>query len=172
MREDLGAAVDYVLDGGPTQVGVESTIVDLSTGRPRLLRPGGVPRELLVTLIGGPLIDGAAEIRAPGTLPSHYAPRAAVELVAPGEVVAVAVAHAARGTWVAALCDDEPLPPAVLRLRKPPHLEGLARDLYALLRRADAAGVEVVVASLPPESGLGLAIADRLRHAAAPRPGS
>src|SRR3569833_539288 len=82
-RDDLGDDVDYILDGGPCAVGVESTIVDFSRGHPVLLRPGGMPRAAIEAIVG-PLAVAAAEApAAPGTLASHYAPRAEVIAVDP-----------------------------------------------------------------------------------------
>ncbi len=82
VRADLGADVDLVLDGGPCRVGVESTIVDCSGAHPAIARLGGVSREQVEDLLGAPVpILNAGEVRAPGTLASHYAPRARVEVV-------------------------------------------------------------------------------------------
>ncbi|MEM1418303.1 MAG: L-threonylcarbamoyladenylate synthase, partial [Myxococcota bacterium] len=92
---ELADAVDLLLDGGPCRVGVESTIVDLSGERARLLRPGGVAAEAIEEVLGTRLASAAGAPRAPGTLASHYAPRAALELVAPGEEAAALDAAAA-----------------------------------------------------------------------------
>ena len=152
---DLGGDVEYVLDGGPCAVGVESTIVDLSRGRAVLLRPGGLPREE-IEAIAGPLV--AADDRAPaapGTLATHYAPRARVIAVELADVPAAAFAR-----WPALAAVAAPLPDDVA---------GMARELYRALRDLDAAEVEVIVAALPPAAGLGEAVGDRLRRAAGPR---
>jgi L-threonylcarbamoyladenylate synthase len=170
---DLGDAVDYVLDGGPCAVGVESTIVDLSRGRPVLLRPGGMAREQIEP-ITGPLAARDVEApAAPGTLASHYAPRAELVAVAPAEVPAAVAAARARGRRVAVLAPRAAFA-AWQGLRAtarelPDDIAGIAHELYAALRDLDAAGIEVVVAALPPSAGLGEAIGDRLRRAAAPR---
>jgi L-threonylcarbamoyladenylate synthase len=158
VRQDLGGEVDFVLDGGPCAVGIESTIVDLSGEAPALLRPGGVPREALEAALGRavpPVGEGGP--RAPGRLASHYAPRARVILAEPRALEARAAELRALGMRV-----------EILRL--PEDAEAAARALYASLRDADARGVEAVVAAVPSEEGLGLAIADRLRKAAAERP--
>ena len=170
VAADLGGDVDYLLDGGPCEVGVESTIVDLSRGHPVLLRPGGLPREA-IEAIAGPL--AAADARAPaapGTLDSHYAPRAEVIAVELDEVPAVAAAQAGRvvvlapasafARWPQLRAGAHPLPDDV---------EGMARELYGALRELDARGVDVVIAALPPAAGLGEAVGDRLRRAAGPR---
>lgn len=156
VAADLGDAIEYLLDGGSCRVGVESTIVDLTGAAPVLLRPGGVAREELEEALGVRVGDpGARATRAPGTLPSHYAPRARVVAVPRAEVERVAAEEARRGT--------------VATLVLPDDLEEAARTLYARLRALDAAGADVIVAALPPERGLGVAIADRLRRAAGPR---
>ena len=176
VAADLGGAVDYLLDGGACEVGVESTIVDLSRARAVLLRPGGLPREA-IEAITGPLAAPDAEApAAPGTLASHYAPAAEVIAVAPDEVpaaVAAAIATHHRGARVAVLAPaaafaawpDLPAQPHHL----PDDLAGIARALYAALRDLDAAGFDVVIAALPPAVGLGEAVGDRLRRAAGPR---
>lgn len=173
---DLGDAVDYLLDGGACEVGVESTIVDLSRGRPVLLRPGGLAREP-IELITGPLgMPDAEAPAAPGTLASHYAPRAEVVAVAPDEVpAAVASVREVRGSAakIAVLAPAAAfaawLGLRVHAYRLPDEVAGMARALYAALRDLDAAGIDVVIAALPPAVGLGEAVGDRLRRAAGPR---
>lgn len=167
VAADLGGDVDYILDGGACDVGVESTIVDLSRGRCVLLRPGGMPREA-IEAIAGPL--AAADARAPaapGTLEAHYAPRAAVIAVELDEVMAAVAAQRGRvavlapgsafAQWPGLRAAAHPLPDDVA---------GMARELYGALRDLDASGVEVVIAALPPAAGLGEAVGDRLRRAA------
>jgi L-threonylcarbamoyladenylate synthase len=170
VASDLGDDVDYILDGGPCSVGVESTIVDLSRGVPVLLRPGGMARESIESLIG-PLISADADApAAPGTLASHYAPRAEVYAVEPAHVPAAVAAAKGRvgilapasalAAWGDLGAERYPLPDDV---------DGMARELYAALRDLDARGVDVVIAALPPAAGLGEAVGDRLRRAAGPR---
>ncbi len=167
---DLGGDVDYVLDGGPCSVGVESTIVDFSRGTPVLLRPGGMARATIEAVVGPLALPDATAPPAPGTLASHYAPRAMVIAVDLQDVPS-AVASA-RGT-VAVLAPESAfllwgdLPALACRL--PDDLDGMARNLYAALRDLDAQGVDVVIAALPPAIGLGEAVGDRLRRAAGPR---
>jgi len=160
VRADLGEDVALVLDGGPAAIGLESTIVDLTCDPPVVLREGGVPREQLAALLALAPVGATASVnRAPGSLPSHYAPRAKVVLVGKD---ALQTEHerladeGARVVVIEAPADDDAL-------------SALAHDLYARLRAADAANTDVVLAVLPPERGLGAAIADRLRRAAAPR---
>jgi L-threonylcarbamoyladenylate synthase len=170
---DLGAAIDYLLDGGPCEVGVESTIVDLSRGRAVLLRPGGLAREQIEPITGPLEAPDAAAPAAPGTLASHYAPRAEVIAVAPDEVPAAVAAARSRGARVAVLAPASafaawPALPAHAH-RLPDDAAGMARELYAALRDLDAEPIDVVIAALPPAAGLGEAVGDRLRRAAGPR---
>jgi L-threonylcarbamoyladenylate synthase len=167
---DLGDDVDYVLDGGPCSVGVESTIIDLSRGAPVLLRPGGMPREAIEALIG-PLRSADADApAAPGTLASHYAPHAEVYAVELSQVPhAVAAAKGRVGILAPASAFAAWGDLAGERYPLPDDVEGMARGLYAALRDLDARGVDVVIAALPPAAGLGEAVGDRLRRAAGPR---
>jgi len=170
VRADLGGDVDYILDGGPCRVGVESTIVDLSRDRPVLLRPGGLPREAIEVIVGPLAAPDAAAPAAPGTLASHYAPRARVVAVDPDDVpAAVAAEHGTRAVLApaSAFAAWGELPAIARAL--PDDLPGMARELYAALRDLDAAGVDVVIAALPPAVGLGEAVGDRLRRAAGPK---
>ncbi|MFG2621885.1 L-threonylcarbamoyladenylate synthase [Streptomyces sp. NPDC048507] len=173
VRAELGDGVDFVLDGGPCEVGVESTIVDVTGGTPAVLRPGGVTREDLEAVLGSPVaVPSTGRVRVPGQHPSHYAPNARVVLVEPGEVAAEAELAQELGHRVGVL-----LPPssagasvkahAVLPVPGAP--AAYARGLYGFLREFDRRGCDLIVASLPAEEGLGLAIANRLRRAAGPR---
>jgi L-threonylcarbamoyladenylate synthase len=174
VRAELGDAVDFVLDGGPCQVGVESTIVDATADVPGVLRPGGVTREDLEAVLGRPVaVHSMSRVRVPGQHPSHYAPRARVVLVDPDKVVVEAELMQALGRRVGVLL------PASLRgapvnvhavVQVPDSMADYARGLYEFLRELDQRGSDVIVASLPVESGLGLAIANRLHRAAGPRP--
>jgi L-threonylcarbamoyladenylate synthase len=176
VRADLGPDVDRILDGGRCQVGVESTVVDCSDGRPVVLRLGGVSRERLEAIVAGPVPvcdDGTRP--APGTLASHYAPRARVVLVAAPEVSARASDLVAAGARVGLLAAVPPadLPPGVTVLAAPADVDELARDLYRLLRDADRQRVDVLLAVPPEPVGIGAAVADRLARAARvaePRP--
>ena len=141
-----------ILDGGPCTVGVESTIVDLSTDTPALLRPGGVPVSAIEQILGVPL-SRTSRTRAPGTLASHYAPRTTLQLSPTPEATADRLRAEGRSVAV---------------LRAPADAADYARRLYAELRRLDTLGVEVLVAEPAPEGsgGLALAVNDRLRRAA------
>ena len=167
---DLGGEVDFVLDGGPCSVGVESTIVDLSGPEPALLRPGGVALEALERVLGRPVSHRVAgDVRAPGMLPSHYAPRAGLVLASRSEAPRLAAELQRAGRRVALCSPEDATTAGVVHLRVPDDVTELARSLYALLRDVDAAGVDVAVVVVPEGAGLGLAVLDRLRRAAAPR---
>ena len=158
----LGDRVDMVLDGGACGVGVESTVVDLTGRQAALLRPGGIPRERLESVLG-PLVwdvDNDVAPHSPGQLLSHYAPSCPVRLDAvsagPGEAL---LGFGAAGMTVG----------ATLNLSPSGDLVEAAANLFAMLFELDAAGW-VGIAVMPiPDHGLGLAINDRLRRAAAPR---
>lgn len=159
VADELGDRLALILDGGPCPVGLESTVVDLSGEHPRLLRPGAVTREQLEAVLG-PVAQAAAgdAITAPGMLASHYAPHAAVRLDAtdrrPGE--AFLDFGASRGD-----ADRDLSPSGDL-------VEAAAR-LFAALRSLDRPGVAAIAVAPIPGDGLGAAINDRLRRAAAPR---
>jgi L-threonylcarbamoyladenylate synthase len=172
VLQELVGHLDLILDGGECPIGVESTIVDLSSHEPAVLRPGAVTAEQIAAVlgkaVGGP---GANAPRASGSLPSHYAPRASVEVVGPNQLVPRANELAARGKKVAVL-SREPLFIAsenIVVLIIPEDDEQFAHVLYALLRRADELDCDVLLTTLPIERGLGTAVADRLRRAAGPR---
>jgi L-threonylcarbamoyladenylate synthase len=174
VRAELGEAVDFVLDGGPCEVGIESTIVDATSEIPSVLRPGGVTREDLEAVLGCPLtVPSTSRVRVSGQHPSHYAPRARVVLVEPEKVVAEAELAQELGHQVGVF-----LPPSLANapvkahavVAVPSSLTAYAHGLYGFLRELDQQGCDLIVASLPVEEGLGLAIANRLRCAAGPRP--
>jgi L-threonylcarbamoyladenylate synthase len=161
---DLGPAVDLVLDGGPCPVGVESTVVDARGDRPIVLREGSITREDL----GLAETDGATPDRlaaSPGTRYRHYAPDCELELVAPGAGPARARRLAAEGRRVG-LVARGPAPAGVEELARFDDASELARGLYAALRAAERAAVDVLVVESVPERGVGRAVMDRLRRAA------
>jgi L-threonylcarbamoyladenylate synthase len=160
VRADLGDDVDLVLDGGPTAVGVESTIVDTTTDPPAVLRPGGAALEDLRAVVPA-LVDpgvAAGPARAPGMLVSHYAPRCRVEL-ADDEAEAKDRVKELAATGVRAGVLDFGADVATY-----------AHELYGRLRDADHRGLAVLVAVLPSPEGIGVAVRDRLTKAAAARP--
>ena len=153
---ETGAAAAVALDGGPCAVGLESTVVALLEGPPRLLRPGAVTRAEIEALIG-PLAEAETDAaRSPGRLARHYAPEAPLRLDA--EAPATGEAFIAFGS--------APSGPLVFNLSPTGDLREAAAKLFSMLRAADAARpAAIAVASIPAE-GLGEAINDRLRRAA------
>jgi len=163
---DVLEADDVLLDGGASAVGVESTIVDCTGELPAMLRPGRVTAEAVQAVTGLPC-GSSSTVRVPGTLASHYAPRARVLLAEPGALDAAVQALAEPSATVGVLAlADEATPSGAVRLAEPATAADYAHDLYAALRRADALGLTAVVAVPPPAAGLGAAVDDRLRRAA------
>ena len=163
---DYLSDADQILDGGPCEVGVESTIIDCTGDAPRILRPGAVTAEMIEESTGltigvsASVSDASArenEIRVSGSLDSHYAPIATVVLdqsPVPGQgLIAMA---------------DVVTPDGVVRLAAPASHEEFARVLYAALRAADEKGLKSVVVAQPVGDGIAIAIRDRLMRAAHP----
>jgi L-threonylcarbamoyladenylate synthase len=167
VAESLGSKVDLILDGGPCLVGVESTVLDLSGNRATLLRPGGATREAIEAVIGPiavshALPSGDAPRSSPGQLASHYAPDRPVRLGATS--VSADEGLLAFG--------PAPLPGAMLTYNLSPtgDLAEAAANLFAQMRALDRPGIGRIAVMPIPETGLGLAINDRLRRAAADDP--
>lgn len=171
VADELGGRADLILDGGDCPIGLESTIVDVSSGQPSILRPGAVTAEDVAGVLGSrPTGRIASAPRVSGSLPSHYAPRARVEIVAIDQLQQRTSDLLAEGRKVAVLTQT----PAEVNARVhvltlPQKLEDLAHNLYEMLRSVDQKGCDVALVTLPPEEGLGVAIGDRLRRAAGPR---
>jgi L-threonylcarbamoyladenylate synthase len=160
---DLEGRVDLILDAGPCPLGIESTVVACMPEGVRWLRPGAVSREEIETALGAELLEGGDEVaRSPGALASHYAPHAALRLDAEAPEDGAATLDFA-GRLAAA---REPR----LDLSPSGDLGQAAANLFAYLRALDATGAMRIVVAPVPHRGLGEAINDRLRRAAAPRP--
>jgi L-threonylcarbamoyladenylate synthase len=167
VAESLGDRVSLILDGGPCLVGVESTVLDLSANRPTLLRPGGATREAIEAVIGpiaisNALPSGDAPRTSPGQLESHYAPARPVRL----EATSV-------GSDEGLLAFGQtPHTGAMLTYNLSPtgNLAEAAANLFAQMRALDRPGIGRIAVMPIPETGLGLAINDRLRRAAAGDP--
>jgi len=159
--EELGERVSLILDGGRTQVGLESTVLDLSGETPALLRPGGVTLEQLTELLGPIAAPAAGSLRSPGMLASHYAPSLPLRLDAagarPGEALLAFGAEAPTGFA------------EVLWLSRTGDLAEAAANLFAMLRRLDRPPFTGIAVMPIPEHDLGRAINNRLRRAAARR---
>jgi L-threonylcarbamoyladenylate synthase len=166
---DFGNEVPLVLEGGPCDVGVESTILDLSGDSPRLLRPGGVTASALAQVMGcalGP-IDGT-EPAVPGTLEAHYAPHAEVRLVEDAELALEVERAMAKGRIVGVFAPELLVRgiPSAAKAWATGDAGKAAHDLYAALRWFDDEACDVIFAVLPGGSGIAEAVADRLRRAA------
>jgi L-threonylcarbamoyladenylate synthase len=163
VRADFGDEVALILDGGPTAHGLESTVIDARGDKPVMLRPGAVTADTIEAVLGAPLRRASASTNrpnSPGQLASHYAPRARLRLNA---------AHAETGEALLAFGPDVPEAPRTINLSPSGDLIEAAANLFAALRALDAAGVDTIAVMPVPERGLGEAINDRLRRAAAPR---
>jgi L-threonylcarbamoyladenylate synthase len=148
---------DLILDGGPCDIGVESTIIDCTQSVPRILRPGSVTQEMIeeVTALSSSLPGAASEIRASGSLASHYAPAAKVHIDVDPQI----------GDGYLAMAEFE-TPAGVIRLASPTSVEDFARVLYKSFREADTQDLRRIVVQQPEGTGLAEAIRDRLRKAA------
>ena len=169
---DLGGRIDLIVDGGPTPVGVESTIVACLDG-PVLLRPGGLPREEIERVLGAPLDDAPASAVdpeapiAPGMLASHYAPRARLRLRR-----ATTSARARRCSPSARSCRPAPSTPRwCSTCRRPAIWSRPPPTCFPTCARSTPSGVATIAVMPVPHEGLGEAINDRLARAAAPRDG-
>ena len=177
---DLGDRLtpdDLAIDGGACAVGVESTIVDCTGPRPRVLRPGQIGIADIERVTGLAADDSLTSgIRVPGALPSHYAPAASIALAPDVEALQACVDAAVEGgtppARIGVIASVEiTTPEGTTRLLEPESMDAYARGLYDALRRADVSGITfiVAVAPAPDDEGVSEAIADRLRRASAPR---
>ena len=157
VRADLGDEVDLIVDGGASRIGVESTIVDITGDVPAILRHGAIGPTALADALGAPVLarsDG--DVRAPGMLASHYAPRATLVVAAAGALAMTLERERANGGRVA-------------ELTLPEDPRAAARTLYASLRALDQQFYDTIVVALPPDTEPHAAVRDRLLRAAAPR---
>lgn len=161
VAESLHGDVSLILDGGPATLGIESTIVGFENGRAVLLRPGAVPREAIESIAGALARACDTRISSPGQLTSHYAPMTPLRLEA---------TNVAADEALLAFGPDAPKGArTTLNLSMAGDLTEAAANLFAMLRALDASGSSRIAAMPVPEHGLGEAINDRLRRAAAPR---
>jgi L-threonylcarbamoyladenylate synthase len=157
VQDEIGEYLDkkdLILDGGPSSVGVESTIIDCTSDAPRILRPGAITQEMIEESTGLKVSTSETNIRVSGSLENHYAPNATVDLNR----------SPIAGEGFIALADIE-TPADVIRLATPNSVEDFARLMYAALREGDAQGLKSVVVTEPVGDGLALAIRDRLMRA-------
>jgi len=182
--DDLNGRIDAILDGGPTRIGVESTVLDLSVKPPQILRPGGISFEALKEFLGDvrlhPFVAAerelaVAEARSPGMRHKHYAPNAKLILVEGSlenvveKVKELIESCRVKGAKVGVLATDETASrykaDVVKSLGSRFNLAIIAQNLFSLLREFDAEGVDLIVAEGVPAEGLGLAVMNRLRKA-------
>ena len=167
VLEDLKGRIELILDAGPTAVGVESTVLDVTGDRPVLLRPGGVSLEVLNEAAGPVLFSpgGPGERRSPGTRYRHYAPSIPVVLFEAGKDWTGEPGLFRRGAKVAYL-GMSPSPVTVVGEVRFTTMEEYAKGLFSALRDLERSGVDVILAELPAGEGVGLAVRDRLSRAA------
>ena len=166
---ELDASVDLVLDGGPCQVGIESTIVDFAEGGMRILRPGSITADDLHRVTGlMPRANQDPHVASPGAMTSHYAPRAKVMLATGDNVCADVKAWRLRGALTGVLSAQRPnnLDAGVTWLPLGEESALQSQRLYARLREADAMELDVLVVVMPADEGIGVALRDRLLRAA------
>ncbi len=174
VYDDLRGRVDLILDAGPTAIGLESTVVDVTVEPPTILRLGGLTKERIEELIGTVEVGagGGLEKRSPGTRHRHYAPRAKVFLAKSGDADAFAALLQVQrqlGKKVGCIVNS----PLLAKLESgdyyrvlPSSLDILARHLFRTLRELDGLGLDVIIVEGVEEQGLGATIMDRLRRAA------
>ena len=178
MLEDMNGRIDAIVDGGPCGVGVESTIIDLTTPMPRLLRPGGLPLEQLREVLGEIAVDKAIlaplapgeKPKAPGMKYRHYAPKAPVTVVAGDGLRTARYIRKNLGAHTGVICFAEytgHFPDCVVESIGPAsNKEEQARRVFDALRAFDGTDVDTIFAQCPSDAGLGLAVANRLKKAA------
>jgi L-threonylcarbamoyladenylate synthase len=184
VLDDLEDRVDLILDGGPTRIGVESTVLDLSGERPTILRPGGTSREMLVSVLGEVALAPESEVgekaglASPGLLERHYSPRAGLVLFRGSETKVLDTMEerleelVRAGKSVGLLVSSEDVavfdkwPVVIEDLGRREDSGHIATRLFAAMRALDALGVDLILARTFGTTGLALAIDDRLSRAA------
>jgi len=168
VADDLGDAVDLILDGGACDVGIESTIIAFTSDPPMLLRPGAVATDALAAVLGQmPVARDATAPRASGTLPSHYAPRTPAALVAPDALLAELAQLEERDERVAVLAITAARPEAFdgVWISAPNDATAYAQTLYANLRALDRVNADSILIEQVPQARAWTAIRDRLARA-------
>ena len=156
VHDDIGASVDLILDGGPCEIGIESTIVDCTTSPPQIVRPGAITQRDIEIILSTDLAATSGPSRAPGMLASHYAPRIPIELVDNARAGRDLLMRYKRQYRHCVLIHHD-------------DLATYAARLYNDLRHAEEMDYDGIIAVLPPAEGIGVAIRDRLQKAAAPK---
>ena len=176
VLDDLRDRIPLILDAGPTHIGLESTVLDVTSIPPIILRPGGLVREAIEAVVGDlPEVTSMAQRRrSPGTRYRHYSPRARLWLVEDAQAetlqatVAKALQQSARVGCLLHQLEPKQMPPLVQVIRLSGSLADYAQGLFSALRGLDGLGLDVIVVEGVQEQGLGVAVMDRLRRAASP----
>ena len=172
VAEEFGDAIALILDGGPSHHGIESTIVDFSSGDPVVLRPGSITSGELARVLGAaPRSAGAGATRASGTLASHYAPRTPAKLLPRNELLAAIAGLGGSNAHISVLAHSVAQPPEFegAWFDAPGESAGYAQQLYANLRALDAREADEIWIEAPPDGPDWVAIGDRLSLSDAPR---
>jgi L-threonylcarbamoyladenylate synthase len=168
VEKSLGETIDLILDAGATPVGIESTVIDLSTSEPTLLRPGTISLPQIEALIGpvatARRVSGPTARASPGMLDRHYAPRAQLVLADANDLRSVVEERRASAKSVGAVVINAPLAGTNVE-RLPPEPLGYASKLYGALHALDEAGCEVIVVERVPDGAEWLGVRDRLSRA-------
>jgi L-threonylcarbamoyladenylate synthase len=170
VRREFGNDIDCILDGGATDIGIESTIVDLSGAGASVLRPGAITEGMLEQALGAPLEPpGRTSPRAPGTHARHYAPRTPLMVLEADLLIELASSLIRQGKCVAVLARSaqQPLLQGLTWIGAPSDARGYAQHLYANLRRLDEAGCDAILAEAAPDEAEWAAVRDRLARASA-----
>lgn len=164
VEEQLGNKIQYILDGGPCKVGVESTIIGFENDVPVIYRLGGIAQEQIESIIGKTIVrtHSSSNPKSPGQLESHYAPRKKVIL---GNLKELLLVHASQVTGVLSFQQDFHSPFQFI-LSRSGQLDEAAQNLFSALRYLDKLPIDTILAETVPDVGLGKAINDRLRRAA------
>jgi len=173
---DLCGRIPLILDAGPSRIGLESTVLDVTCTPPVILRPGGIAREAIEAVVGHlqDVVSVAQHRRSPGTRYRHYSPTARMLLVEDAQeetllaVVAKALQHGERVGCLLHRLEPDHLPPLVEVTRLSGSMADYAQGLFSALRALDGLGLDVIVVEGVQEHGLGVAVMDRLRRAASP----
>jgi L-threonylcarbamoyladenylate synthase len=169
VKQEFGASVELVLDGGESDVGIESTIVDVTGKRPVLLRPGHISAREIEQTVGVPLATPHTDSpRAPGTLAAHYAPKTPLLVTEPDLLLELAASLTRQGKRVAVLARStlQPLLPGLTWISAPHDAPAYAHQVYAHLRALDAAGCDAILVEKLPQQPEWAAVNDRLSRAA------
>lgn len=168
VEESLGNKINYILDGGSSVVGIESTIIKMDAGKIVILRPGGINAEQISEITGyvPQLAEASNQAEAPGMLKSHYAPTIPLYLGKIDELISV---HAGKKIGILAFTEQRQDASIIFQKILSPSgdLHEAAKNLFSYLHQLEQSGAELIISELLPETGIGIAVNDRLRRASA-----